>query len=84
MLSDDGLSIPTYRAGDVGEILRSVADGLAFLIGQSMPLRRTRSGWVLCSTSMVSPSRTETLLLHYACGEDLRRAIFRQCSSGCP
>ena len=25
-----------------------------------MPLRRTRSGWVLCRTSMVSPSRTET------------------------
>jgi len=23
---------------------------------QSIPLRRTRSGWVLCRTSMVSPS----------------------------
>ena len=27
--------------------------------GQSMPLRRTRSGWVLYRTLMVSPSRTE-------------------------
>ena len=29
--------------------------------GQSMPLRRTRSAWVLCRTSMVSSSRTEEL-----------------------
>ena len=28
--------------------------------GQSMPLRRMRSGWWLCKTSMVSPSRMET------------------------
>ena len=28
--------------------------------GQSMPLRRMRSGWWLCKTSRVSPSRMET------------------------